>query len=129
MTEVIVFTPAELVAVAHLSEVLNVPVSTRVPATRPPSYVRVVRTGGGRESLVTDRAQLTVEAWAPTELEAAQLAELARAQLFATAGELIGDTWVNRVGEVGGPAYSPDPASETPRYVFTVLLITRGSVL
>ena len=67
MTEVIVFPSVEKVLVAALNAVLDVPVSTKVPAQRPPSFVRLVRVGGSRPNLVTDRSIVTFECWATDE--------------------------------------------------------------
>ncbi|MFI8853684.1 hypothetical protein ACIGW3_26310 [Streptomyces sp. NPDC053499] len=104
-----------------------VPVGTRVPDPRPPSFVRLERVGGTRRDLVTDGPRLTVECWGPTEEAAADLATVARALVFALPG------WrgaaVYAVADVGGPNTSPDPVSDQPRVVFSVEAEMRGAAL
>lgn len=124
MIELIVFPDAEAVMVEHLPARVGVPVTTKVPASRPDSFLRVQRTGGSRRDRVTDRPMLTFEAWAPTETAAQDLAALAHGHLYLLADEQVGP--VRACRDVGGPVSSPDPESDTPRYVFTVLVDMRG---
>lgn len=131
MAEPILFVDAEQVLADWLRAELvargtNVPVSTRVPTSRPAQFVRILRTGGARHSLVTDAAQITVESWATSEPAAASLAQLVRALLGSAPGR-VAAVVVYRVTEFSGPANSPDPETETPRYVQTFEIHLRGA--
>lgn len=105
----------------------DVPVGARVPNPRPARFVRLERIGGTRLDLVTDRPRIDVHCWASTEAAAMDLAQLARALLFAMPG------WRGAVAydvaEVGGPNTLPDPESEQPRVVFAVEVSLRGRTL
>ncbi|CAM5362512.1 hypothetical protein GCM10010329_85140 [Streptomyces spiroverticillatus] len=106
----------------------RVPVVSRVPSTRPARFVRVRRVGGTRQTVVSDRPRLDVHAWAATEGEASDLAELVRAVLSQMPGQRGGVT-VYRVTEVGGPMWLPDDKTGSPRYAFAVEIHMRGRVL
>src|SRR5690606_15009119 len=112
------------VAVSALADhaSVEVPVRGKVPDPRPDSFVTVRRTGGVRQSMVSDAAQLTVECWASSDEAAHDLAQTCRAILLALSGSTVDDVPVYRVSEVGGPALLPDPLSGQPRCTFTVLL-------
>lgn len=103
-----------------------VPVGTKVPNPRPPSFVLVRRTGGVRRNVVVDEAQITVEAWAATEEAAHDLSQLARGLVHRLAGTYVDGVTVYRVAEFAGPALLPDPLSDQPRYSFTMLVGLRG---
>lgn len=124
MTETIVFPDVEAVVVAALSARVGVPVATRVPNPRPDAFVLVGRVGGSRPNVVTDRAAVTVECWSASNVEACDLSRWARAYVHTLAPDTV-----RRVVELSGPASSPDPVSETPRYVFTVQIDTRGAAV
>ncbi|MDV6290327.1 hypothetical protein R2F25_30430 [Streptomyces sp. UP1A-1] len=89
--------------------------------------MRLERIGGTRVDLVTDRPRIDVHCWASTEAAAMDLAQLARALLFAMPG------WRGAVAydvaEVGGPNTLPDPTSDQPRVVFAVEVSLRGRAL
>ena len=124
MIETIVFPDAVELVCDHLRTLLApTPVVSRVPTTRPATFVRVQRVGGVRRNLVTDEPTLTVEAWAATEQAAQDLSQLARAHIYAMPGG--GDVY--RVTEIGGPVLLPDPLSDQPRYSFTVAVATVGT--
>lgn len=126
MIEPIVFPDAVEVVCDHLRTELDpTPVVSRVPTTRPAAFVRVMRVGGVRRNLVTDEATLTVEAWAASEQAAHDLAQLARAHIYAMPGD--GDVY--RVTEFSGPALLPDPLSDQPRYSLTVAVATVGAAV
>jgi len=134
MTEVIAFPSAEAEARGYLLVRLaargdTAKVLTNVPATRPPRFVRLRRLGGVMADLVTDAPMLTVECWAPTEIEAEALARLVRAEFYAMPEHDFASTTCRDVTEVSGPVNQPDPDANTPRYVFTVILNLRGYVL
>lgn len=105
-----------------------VPVVSRIPSPRPPSFVRVERIGGARQTVVSDRPRLDVHCWAETESAAHDLAAHVRAHLGAIPGVRDGVT-VYGINEVGGPMWLPDTESSQPRYAFAVEIHMRGSVL
>lgn len=130
MTEIVAFPLAEAVVVTYLSFTLpDAWVATKVPNPRWPLMVRVGRAGGTRRDLVTDRPMITVECWGETPVDAADLARLARAHVWAMPGQMIAGVWVRRCVEVSGPQSYPDPETTLPRYQFTVQLDLRGEVL
>lgn len=112
-------------ALAARGEVL--PVVTRVPATRPPRFVRVERVGGSRLDRVTDRPRLDIHVWGPDEGTVADLVKVVRALVFAIPG------WRGAVAydviDVGGPNSAPDPVSGQERASFAVEVSLRGKAL
>jgi len=87
--------------------------------------VVVRRTGGVRRNLVTDAATLTVESYADTEADAHDIAQVARALIYAMArGGVDG---IARVDEVGGLGYLPDPVNDRHRFTFAVEIAARGT--
>lgn len=135
MTEPILFPDAEGLTADELRLALDdhfadeVVVGTVVPNPRPERLVVVQRTGGPRRNLVTDAPTLVIEAWAPTEAEAHDISQIARALVVALAGAVIAGIAIYRVDELSGPQNLPDPLSATPRYSFTVALALRGAAL
>jgi hypothetical protein len=129
MMETIAFPDVEATVVSHLASLVDAPVSTRVPNPRPTSFVLAFRTGGPRDSLVIDSAQLTIECWAPETVAAADLARTVRAHLGAMTGLTIGGVHVGRVAEMSGPANLPDPTSGDARYTWSIVLPVRGHAL
>jgi hypothetical protein len=130
--EAIVFPDAVAVTVSYLRESLEdvgelAHVGSRVPDPRPARFVTVQRTGGPVHSLVVDGAQLTLEAWASSEEDAHDLAQLVRAFLHRMGGELVDGVAVYGVHEFAGPGLLPDPVSEQPRYTFTAQVNMRGT--
>lgn len=105
---------------------INQPVSTRIPNPRPDRFVRIHRTGGPQTSVVTDGAQVTVECWDISDVQAAATSRVLRAVLTSArniatpTGALIYD-----VNEFSGPGLLPDPSGQ-PRYTWTVQIVTRG---
>src|SRR5690606_34993880 len=112
-----------------LMPLLGVEGVAEVPNPRPESFVKVVRVGGNVRDLVTDSAAVVFEAGAPSRLEAAELGRRMSAYVRASAQEFAGGDWVRSVTEVAGLQYSPDPTSETPRYLYTVQVRTKGTAL
>lgn len=129
MTEAIAFPDAEALAITHLKPLLGVTVSTRVPSPRPETFVRVVRVGGTRRDLISDRPMLVFECWAASSTAASDLARRARAYVGALPGQSVNGVWVYRVDEIAGPQSFPDPVSGSPRYQFTVQVALRGEAL
>jgi hypothetical protein len=104
----------------------GVPVRSRIPNPRPTRFVRVLRTGGPRVNVVTDAAQVTVEAWAASTADAHDLAQAARAIVNSLEGTVTGGVTVYGVNEFSGPADLPDPESEQPRYTWSASVNVRG---
>lgn len=124
MAELLAPPDAEAVVVAGLSSALSdrgdsAHVGTKVPNPRPPRLVRVSRTGGRRQDLVTDAAQLTFECWDATAPDASDFCRLVYALVWAMQQSYVGGAWVRSVTEVGGPVFFPDPETDLPRYQFT----------
>lgn len=101
----------------------GVPVSSRVPNPRPSTWLRIVRTGGVMETLVSDRAQIAVEAWADNEDDAIDLLNLARAWLLRADGRVFGAV------EASGPGNLPDPTTAQIRYTMSIWVRIRGTVI
>lgn len=96
--------------------------SGRVPTPRPKSFVRVMRTGGPKETLISENAMIVVEAWAQSEIDASSILGRCRAVLNSQDGALFGVT------EVGGPINLPDPITYQVRYTQLFGVRTRGAV-
>ena len=99
----------------------GVPAYAEVPKTRPSSFVTVERTGGGSE-LGIDRPNLAIQAWAPTNAEAASLALKVRDALIKECAFEIPK--VCRCSVQGLYSY-PDPDSRSSRYQLSVYMTTR----
>ena len=109
-------------AVLHVVEFLRAVmppgtvIRSQVPEIRPATFIRVKRVGGQRNSAVTERPRMDIHAWAPTEGEARDLMEDARAHALT----------LRAAHEVGGPQWLPDDASGSPRYAFAFEFTLRG---
>lgn len=125
-TALVVFPDATAVACSLLDAALTVPVRSKVPSPRPDSFVTVRRTGGVRKDVVTDNAQVTIEAWGPTEEAAHDLAQIARAHIGAAPGSVVDGVAIYRVTEQAAPGVLPDPLSDQPRYSQTFNIAVRG---
>lgn len=134
MPEVIVFPDVEALVVSYLNTAFTARsetarASTKVPATRPTKFVRVIRTGGPSSELVIDRAQLTIEAWANKATDAIALMQLTRGLMHA----IDQVTYSSRTyqfykpQEFSGPANLPDPDSGQERYTETFSVGVRGT--
>lgn len=131
-TQVIVMPDAEAVAVAFIRAALvaagePAPVYPAVPATRPQRFVTVERLGGGRQTVVSDRAMVDVHCWGKTRAEASDLAALVRGLMGAMPGVRSAVT-VYSVTDVGAPQWLPDPASSHPRFALAFQIHIRGQV-
>lgn len=100
----------------------GVGVYSRVPAVRPSQFVLVFRTGGARDSLVIDGAQLTFEAWAANDEDAHDLAQAVRAIVIG----LEHSASAYGIEELAGPANLPDPTSNQSRFTFSSVVNVRG---
>lgn len=127
MTATVTFPDVVALVIGHLTDAVDVPVRKRVPNPRPVSFVTVLRTGGPRRGWVVDDAQVTIDCWAGTDEDCADLTAEVRAAVNAMHGQVVDGTQIYRVIEVGGPADLPDPLSDTPRMRWTVTVQTRGS--
>jgi hypothetical protein len=124
--EWIVFQDTELLVIDALTAGLaqmsmTTPVGTRIPNPRPDSFVRVIRAGGTRETIVSEQGWIIMEAWAALETDASYLLSLCRAILHAQDGPIFGTF------EVSGPVNLPDPTSSQVRYTQTFGIRARGN--
>lgn len=105
--------------VAYLKPLLPVSVSTRVPPSRPESFVRLSRVGGEVLSIGQSRVQVLIECWGATETIAWGLTETAWAAVLASSNpdQVAPGVEVMDVG-VTEPVNFPDSASQSPRYQF-----------
>lgn len=124
MAESVEFPDVELAVCAALRHpLIGVPVVVDVPSTRPAEFIRVMRTGGPRETLKTEAAQITVEGWAASKQRAQFLLNRCRAILNRSEGALFG------VVELSGPANLPDPTTAQHRYTMSFQIRAHGAAL
>lgn len=123
--EGILFPDAEALVCNALRQPLigDMKIGIRVPNPRPDEFIRVMRTGGPRETLVSEAVQVTVEAWAVTEFRASQILGQCRAILNASDKTLYG------ARELSGPINLPDPVSSQIRYTMSFQLRVRGQAV
>lgn len=102
----------EATVVAYLNDLDGIPsTSTNVPSPRPPRFVTVERTGGGKGRF-QDSPTVAVQCWAQSRHEAEALADavaMALQMMRATVPE------AKRV-DIGGVYNFPDPDSEHARF-------------
>lgn len=116
---------AEKLLIDHLTPLLGVPVGTKASTTT--EFVKVIRTGGPRATPVSDRPQLTFEAYSNRGTKAWDLANRTREAVHALAGSQLAGISVKEVTELGGPANLPDPIFPAlTRYTFTLAVHLRG---
>lgn len=133
MAERILFPDAAAAVIGALNTQLPalgfsaVPVRSKVPNPRPARFVLVFRTGGPRVNIVTDAAQLTIEAWAASDADAHDLAQAARAIVNSLEATVTSGVTVYGVNEFSGPGYLPDPESAQPRYTWSASVNVRGA--
>lgn len=101
----------------------GLPIGTKVPTTRPPEFIRVLRTGGTKETIRSEAAQITIEAWAQDESSASDILSAARAVLNAADSQLFG------VREFGGPGNLPDPTTAQIRFTMSFQIRARGTAV
>ncbi|MDO8308564.1 MAG: hypothetical protein Q7V58_09465 [Actinomycetota bacterium] len=101
------------------------------PDPLPAKFLLVTRTGGTSQDLVTDRAQVTVQAYAKSGGSAGRFASLARALIGrAERNGLLGTVPIYEVREFSAPYSDPDElAPEHYRYSATYQVAVRGQVL
>lgn len=100
--------------------VTPVPVVARVPRERPESFLVVHRLGGPRVPPVIDNPTVGLEAWGKTQDQAWALIQQGRALIWSLQGGTVNGIAVYRVEEFAGPAWLPDPDTDTPRYTVTL---------
>lgn len=98
-------------------------IGSTIPPTRPKEFLLVLRTGGIKETLRSEAAQITVEAWAQSKARASDLLSSARAILNAADGALFG------VEEFGGMGDLPDPTTAQIRFTMTFQIRARGKAV
>ncbi|MBT2566599.1 hypothetical protein J7I84_08845 [Arthrobacter sp. ISL-85] len=124
MAESVEFPDVELAVCAALRHpLIGLPVVGDVPSIRPQEFIRVMRTGGPKETLKTEAAQVTVEAWAQKKDRASQLLNRCRAILNRAEGTLFG------VIELSGPANLPDPTTAQIRYTMSFQIRAHGAAV
>jgi len=127
--DVVLFPDTAAAVASYLNDTLGVTTDIKVPNPRPDEFYRVQRVGGTSREMVMDDATVVVEAWAPTEAEADDLAQLARAHLLAIHNDYIGSTLLYRCVDVAAPGLLPDPVSGSPRSTATYQVTARGAAL
>lgn len=122
--ETVIFPDARAALISHLSDVMDVPVSSRVPNSRPPDFIRVLHAGGaGAINPALDDVAFTLESWSTDEGSAADRAQLIRAHL-RNAVTMDGHA-VYAYNEWGPPVDLPDESGQF-RFTFTFSLRIRG---
>jgi hypothetical protein len=122
MSEVVKGVDCIALVINYLNPLVTPGVHGRVPNPRPSQFYRISAAGGpGFEDKVNFRAAVTVEAWGPDEPTAMNDLLLAMALLEAAPNEFY--------AECSAPVSLPDPDTGTPRFLSTVQLAVRGSVL
>jgi len=135
MTELVVMPDAEQLVIDGLAAGLAPlgyigPIGTRVPNPRPAESVQVLRTGGIGPTIVSDRAEISIDARASSESRAAQLAAWVRAVMHSMEGQILGGVMVYDIGEASGPSNYPDPYTpDESRYTQLFTVHVRGDVL
>lgn len=125
MAEAILFRDIEALVCNYLRHPLlgGIHVGIRVPPARPAEFIRILRFGGMKETLISEAAIISVEAWAQTEARASLLLSQCRALLNAADGTIYG------VHEVSGPANLPDPTTAQIRFTMSFQIRARGTAL
>lgn len=103
------------------------PVSSRIPDPRPDEWVQIRRIGGTQLRPVRDSPNVDVFAWAPTDPEAWELADLLRRSIHSLAATTLLGPPVYRVGEILGPTQLDDPLTGTPRVWATYAIDVRAN--
>lgn len=122
--ETVIFPDTRALCIGYLNSLLDVPVRSEVPGSRPPAFVRILTAGGaGMVNPALDDVALTVEAWADSDGEAHDLAQRCRAHLRNAS--TWGDTGVYGYNEWGTAVSLPDESRQS-RFTFTFSIRVRG---
>lgn len=112
--------PIEQSLVKYLGDAVGVPVGTKIPTSRPASFIRLSRTGGGPTNLAQTNPTVLIECWASSDTAAFALAaaswSLLRDTMFGQ--QLPLDVFVMAVPYLQEPVNYPDAATGSPRYQF-----------
>lgn len=116
-----------LVAVLRADAAVGALVAARVSTELPSSFgleerLRLVRVGGTSldgDSAYLDRALVDLHAFGASKRTAFVVARTSLSALSRAVGTHPGAV-VSRVERVSGPAWSPDPETDVPRYLTTV---------
>ncbi len=100
----------------------GVTVATKVPSTRPKTFVRAWVNGGSAVNRVLERVQVTVDVWAPSTVSASDLSDDIRNGFLNRYTHM---PLVRGVDEVTRPYYAPDESSD--RYRATYALMVRAA--
>jgi hypothetical protein len=138
--------PAEVIVFPDVEDLTRVELNTRFtatteyttvtayagkkPATLPNEFVFVHRTGGPSRNLITDAAQITLEAYSKKSGDrASAILNLARAFLAAAERDgTLNGVPLHEVTEFSGGYLDPDPDAPTfNRYSATLSLAVRGT--
>lgn len=122
MTSSVQAPDVEALALAVLNP-MGVHVSTKVPTTRPKKFIRASLAGGGEVSIF-DTPRVLVECFAPTTVEASELARKARLQLQLAQFDIVAG-WQLYGVDADYPVNFPDEVSE--RYQFLAEIRVRKS--
>ncbi|MFB8031353.1 hypothetical protein ACFC8H_37260, partial [Streptomyces sp. NPDC055990] len=79
-------------------------------------------------NLITDNPRIVAECHDPYGPDAAKLADVVRALIKAAAPGRFGDMWAD-AAKITGVSYSPDPVTNTARYLVYAELLTQGVAL
>lgn len=125
VAEAVLFPDVELAVCNALRSTAlgGLPVGIKVPPVRPAEFIRVLRTGGVTETIRSEAAQITVEAWAQTEFRASAILAICRAILSRSEGALFG------AKELSGPINLPDPSTAQIRYTMSFHIRARGAAI
>lgn len=126
MADLIIFPDVEAATVGELSAALTgrlpgVGIGTRLQPGDG-DFIRVTRTGGPKETLISEQAIVLLESYSEDETRAERNLAVARAVLNSQDGLIFG------VEEFSGPANLPDPTTSQTRYTQTFGVRVRGSV-
>lgn len=94
------------------------PVSTKVPATRPATFIRAWANGGAAINRVLEDVQVTVDVWAPSQPAASALAATMRTAFLNDLQAAF--PLVRGVSEVTRPYSHPDETSERYRATYSL---------
>ena len=129
---VVTFANAPALVIAHLRPlVAPLPVHHDVPNARPPTFIKIFRTGGssntgGGSAAPLDLAQLTIESWATDSDTAEANAQIVRRHINDLVGQSLSGHPVYKVVELSGPGELPDPFSNSRRSTWSVQVWIRG---
>lgn len=125
MTTTLYPAPVEQALVTYLtSELSPVHVGTKVPTTRPTTFVRLTRSGGAERNLVQADVQVLVECWGNTDALAWQTTVSTSGALRNLREEGDLPTMTVMTVTLTEPVNFPDSLSGSPRYQFLANLVT-----